>query len=80
MNSLTITPQAPASGRRHGRSLAFASYQAITGPCSDAPSRSGGAEGEGEGTDAAECVGKVMALESCHVHTSRPLAAPLAGG
>ncbi len=36
MNSLTMTPQAPASGRRQGRSRACRSNQARTGRCSSA--------------------------------------------
>ncbi|WP_192938987.1 hypothetical protein [Streptomyces cinnamoneus] len=34
MNSLTITPHGPASGRRHGRSRACTSNQSMTGECS----------------------------------------------
>jgi hypothetical protein len=34
MNSLTRTGQAPTPGRRHGRSLALAAYQAVSG-CSN---------------------------------------------
>lgn len=34
MNSLTMTPQGPASGRRQGRSRACSSNHAMTGECS----------------------------------------------
>ncbi|GGP76615.1 hypothetical protein GCM10010214_59990 [Streptomyces abikoensis] len=33
MNSLTITPHGPASGRRQGRSRACTANQSITGAC-----------------------------------------------
>ncbi len=46
MNSLTMTPQGPASGRRQGRSRACSSNQAMTGECS-AWDASGDVSGEG---------------------------------
>src|SRR5690606_7271596 len=64
MNSLTITPQAPASGRRQGRSRACSSNQSMTGECSGSPGAC--SDVDSVVPPCGGFVGAVMALRSCH--------------
>ncbi len=66
MNSLTITPQGPASGRRQGRSRALSSNQSMTGAWRGAPWAGPPSEGPSEGVLCGGFVGAVMAYRSCH--------------